>query len=764
MNAKKIMGAVLVALLAAALFVGAGAAATDLENGGTYFVYEVVQDGTGSPAVTAAGTWTHANGVDTITFTPLPGGSEYALIGANIVEGTYTKGAGTSAVSITVKYPTASISAYGTANGINYPVTGGSYYDVDGITSTLTIGIADPAEITANGIVVIGADGVKRPFGLSTFSSALSGTDLEAIFPVEGTYKLQAYYDLIHTQGGSFAATTPFDIVNNGDQLLLGKDVFTITIVDGADPAITAAADTVVTSNTIDVTIAGLPGQTYILYAPGFEIPAQAGAAPLSGTDNKAVITMPNIGTVTVTLEAKTKTGDFTVTVNPSDGSGTVVKALGDEADVDIEIVGGTITAAADKDAYYIGNDVTITGTSNAGSTVYFYIAGTNKEFGVLTADNNAEVKNGNFEFEIDGSVFKDGYDAGTYTVYVATDKPADVNDVDDLNTYATVALVLKQPFISVTDAPSVAVKGSTYEVKGTAEAAKDVYAYIFGTNFFAAATSNASIPAYGKLTGDNFTVQVKKNTFTVKAEIPKGVYDMAAGQYFMVVQHPMYDEQFNIAPNETKIVLNSTGDATSTTPDEYNTLFDVTERQKANAAEALCQAIDTENIDDMYVKLSFVVAAAQSVINPFPTEIAQGEKLTISGSTNVGEGEVVTVELLSTAFAAVPKATVGSASFISLTTKTDENGNWEVTFDTSGLNVDEYTLSAAVAALGSSTTAKVKVVEAAPETPDTPDTPDVPDTPDTPDTPTEPETPGFGALAALAGLGAVAVLLLRRE
>ena len=239
----------------------------------------------------------------------------------------------------------------------------------------------------------------------------------------------------------------------------------------------------------------------------------------------------------------------------------------------------------------------------------------------------------------------------------------------------------------------------------------------------------------------------------------------MAAGQYFMVVQHPMYDEKFNIAPNETevgKIVLNSTGDATTTTPDKYNTLFNVTDRQKANAAEALCQAIDTENIDDMYVKLSFVVAAAQSVINPFPTEIAQGEKLTVSGSTNVGEGEVVTVELLSTAFAAVPKATVGSASFISLTTKVQEDGTWEVTFDTSNLNVDEYTISAAVGSL-SKTTTKVNVIEGAPVTPVDPVDP-VDPKPVDPVTPTEPETPGFGALAALAGLGAVAVLLLRRE
>ena len=224
----------------------------------------------------------------------------------------------------------------------------------------------------------------------------------------------------------------------------------------------------------------------------------------------------------------------------------------------------------------------------------------------------------------------------------------------------------------------------------------------------------------------------------------------MSAGQYFMVVQHPMYDEVFNVAPffqgsQNYFITMNASGEATATSP----VVVDVFGRQKANAAQALCDNLDSENVDDMYVKLSFVVGAPHSVINPIPTEIVKGEKFTVSGTTNVGEGEVVTVEMLSTAFAAVPKSTVGSASFISLVTKTDENGNWEVTFDTTGLNVDEYTVTAAVEALGSAATAKINVIEGAPVTPEQP---------------TELETPGFGALAALAGLGAVAVLLLRRE
>ena len=60
MNAKKIMGAVLVALLAAALFVGAGAAAiTADKDGSTVFVNQKL------PVANYSGNWVGPNGAYT---------------------------------------------------------------------------------------------------------------------------------------------------------------------------------------------------------------------------------------------------------------------------------------------------------------------------------------------------------------------------------------------------------------------------------------------------------------------------------------------------------------------------------------------------------------------------------------------------------------------------------------------------------------------------------------------------------------------------
>ena len=96
MNAKKIMGAVLVALLAAALFVGAGAAA-DPDTSGipTVFVYEKTD---------YTGTWVSEDGKYEVTFN-----ANGAITGDDVVPGIYKNGIGSNAIAIYVAYPTAQI-------------------------------------------------------------------------------------------------------------------------------------------------------------------------------------------------------------------------------------------------------------------------------------------------------------------------------------------------------------------------------------------------------------------------------------------------------------------------------------------------------------------------------------------------------------------------------------------------------------------------------------------------------------------------------
>ncbi len=707
MNAKKIMGAVLVALLAAALFVGAGAAAG---NGETVFVYQEVS------STDYNGTW--INGVNSVTFAPTTTNSKVAIVGEGIVEGEYKKGD----ASIIVKYPTGAVLGKATVikdNTIVYNIIDGIFYS--SVSTAILTGANDVTDVSLDSLVITGANNVPvfKTFTAGTTEWGVTGLDA-------GTYKVQ-----VHFAPKGFVSDIPVNY-------LYGKDVFTFEIKTTTDAEITAIADSIIVGETVKVVVTGVPGEQTILDVSGFTIPDQAALtkATFNTAHTQVEFKMPNTGAITIFLKAE-KVGEGNAIVN-------------NDASVDIEILEGEITAVADKESYFIGQDVTLSGTSTGATTLWLYVEGTNVD--LMKLRGNVAVKSDKtWKKELSYDDLKGALnklDAGTYTVYVATANSSSIdpsvmkNDIKAAGeSYTTVSVVLKQPFLTANLQTSVVAQGSDLIVTGTAEAAnKGLRYYIFGTNKFI-----------------NGTQAVKKDsTYKITFPIPES---MAAGQYFVVIQHPMYDGNFNIAPIGEAIYLNTTADAYLNGGDE---LFKVDMRQTANAAEALCQALDTQNIDDIYVKATFIVAAPTATMNPVPSEVAKGTKLTVSGTTNMAPGEIITVEMLSTAFAAVPKESVNSASFIALTTKVQDDGTWEVTFDTTGLNIDEYTITATAGQFVS--TAKVNVVEKAPDTPVTPPADDDKPT-DKPEEPKEePTTPGFGALAALAGLGAVAVLLLRRE
>ena len=705
MNAKKIMGAVLVALLAAALFVGAGAAATN-----TAFVYEKTGDST------LEGTWTSGNAVVTIN------AAGDVVSAVNFVPGTYKKGS----TSLYIGYPTAAITGVEGTGVYAYSFIGGNLYqNADAVVITNTSAAeAQPVEL-----YVTFPNGTKANMSTANLMQMLNQTD-KAL----GTYSVQAVFDANDFVPGTLAS-------------LLVSDAVSFTVVEAGTATISAAATEILKSEPVILTITGQPG---VIYNVTYDVDAfnvsnkQLYFGTVYNPSGKEgfQFTMPNTGKV-----------EFAVTAYKADSEEKITLDWGSKSkSITINFKKGTLTAKTDAASYFIGDKVKVTGTTTAGDLAATYnLTGTNVK---LIGESVGTVKYGNdvvktFEFEINTADLEkaDGkkLDVGTYTVTISAG-----------DAKATVSVVLKQPFVSIIEAPEVIVQGKDAKFLINAEATEEIAYYVFGTNYFNNATTSNNVK--------NDEGEPIENQFEFTLDGDDVTDDMDAGQYFMVVQHPMYDKKFNIRSVGQSFYLNTTPTGISAVVSENSFLFNVSDRQTANAAQALCDALDTQNIDDMYVKYSFfVVGEDQSfTISDIPTEVVKGDKIVISGVSTVNADAYVTAEMISTAFAAVPKETVGSAAFIAVTTQIAEDGTWEVTFDTSDLNVDEYSLKVAC---GEETwkTVTVNVVEGA-ETPDTPDTPDVPDTPDTPDTPTEPETPGFGALAALAGLGAVAVLLLRRE
>jgi len=693
------------------------------------------------------GTWT--SGSNSIVASDA--GNNYGYFTGSIVEGVYVNGTGNNAISINVKYPT--ISVVGVANsgkiGAEYLFIGGTYY----IGSTpVNIQVNSPAGLPFDKIYLTlpSGDEIEATSGSSTTSGTIAEKLVTAPVAV-GEYSIRAVYKAENFATGTFVTD------------LITKPV-TFKVAEAGDVTISASVDQVLKSEPFTVKVTGQPGQTYLVKydLKAFTINDKqigfTGAGTVTITDNEGdeestlKFTMPNTGYVEFVVKANDAGDSEKLTAQPD-----VLKPK--TASVTVKFNKGTISAKTDAASYFVGDKVAVSGTSTDGTIVNMSIKGTNFQSVVMTngvwatqlagtdaIEYGSEVAK-TFEFEFETSKIlneKDGFkgkkmDVGTYTLTIET-----------ASAKATVPVVLKQPFISIVEAPEVIVQKTDAKFIINAEASpKGIAYYIFGTNYFANGVQDVA----DEDTTNQFTIELNEDDTAA----------MAAGQYFMVIQHPMYDTYFNIKAfkvgDDYEFFLNTSADADIKS--QY--LFGFNGRQTANAAQALCDALDTQNIDDMYVKYSFFVVGEDEsfVINEIPETVAKGTTLVISGVDTANAEKTVQVEMISTAFAAVPKETVGSAAFIVATAEIAEDGTWEVTLDTSDLNVDEYSLSVAIDGL-TKKNVNINVVEAADE-PVTPPT-DKPDEPVTPPQDDAPETPGFGALAALAGLGAVAVLLLRRE
>ena len=716
MNAKKIMGAVLVALLAAALFVGAGAAV----DKGTFFPY---QDSNG---VLEDGTWSFGSNQVVV--------KNGIITAESVVPGTYTLGDNTS-------YFTNPTAAYklvaNTTSGIYYAVkNGGNVYE------------GDMVNLTIKAL----ADGVGVDYIMVTYPNGEILNKSNATLNVKtngiGTYKVVAIFNKGDFEDGML------------DNLLLDTlNSFTFNVVEAESATISGSVDTAFSGELVDVKVTGKPGEEFAFALTHANMSVDQYVKLNWNAATKTFnFTMPNNGEATFQIQVNSSANvdaneeDTTIIKLVSATTGKPVK----NAEIEFDISAPVVTATLGASSYFIGDVIKISGTSTADAKFTFTISGTNfKETALQTngvADDNkngttwkAALKTADVTEQNNGGK---KLDVGTYTIKIYQDGGAEP--------VKTVAVALKQPFISIIEAPEVVVQGTEVKFLINAEAVTVtnpvIRAYIFGTNYF-----------------EQFVGDIKDedipNQFTVKlGKADTNATNMSAGQYFAVFQHPMYDQKFNIMANGTSFYLNTSEDAVQSGQAKGTLLFNVDVRQTANAAQALCDALDSQNIDDMYVKYSFFVVGEDEsfTISEIPTSVAQGETITISGVSTAAAGKTVQVEMLSTAFAAVPKETVGSAAFILVTTDVADDGTWEVTLDTSDLNVDEYSLKVAC---GDDTwkNVKINVVEAADE-PVTPPTDEPGQDEPGQDEPVAPETPGFGALAALAGLGAVAVLLLRRE
>jgi len=470
-----------------------------------------------------------------------------------------------------------------------------------------------------------------------------------------------------------------------------------------------------------------------------------------------------------------------------------------DEVDVKVEKGAVTITAAGDQ-SYYLGEEIKFSGTNTETATTYLFITGPNLYTqgsrlndplmdprrtstaarvdtplwpGAMVVNNlpNTFVQrpvNADNTWDWKWGTANWALDAGTYTVY-AVSGPADAQTLARV-AYGTVSIIIKKPFVSATASQSTVAQNDKLFITGTAEGKpqQGVAIWVLGKNYGTVNTESVNSDA-------SFSYEVSRAITSL----------MDAGQYFVVVQHPMQNQLFDIAmcanPNANQVCnyqqATPAGGAVGGATQTIFTLFGQGSLQGTDAAEALVQGINSPNVDDTYTKLVFLVEVASIRIDPIGDRHV-GDKFTITATTNLAVDDEVLFNVVSSSFKPTQKSQSGEFSGASGTVKVTkgDSGLNTLSFDVdaSTFKPDEYIANAQwVLNSATSGTALFNVLEGAAPTAVPTAVVTAAPTGETTAAPTEvptaaptktPTQPGFGALVALIGLGAVAFFVVRRH
>ncbi len=532
---------------------------------------------------------------------------------------------------------------------------------------------------------------------------------------------------------------------------------------------LTSSTSSVTLGNQFSVTVTGIASSNYTLFVKSVGsdnapmiIANQQGITDLSNYYT-ANITTDSTGTRVIGFLTNQSTKDKTWTIRVQDPQN--IKS--DEIQVTVAKGGVTITSSSTS-GYFLGNEIQLAGTNTQSDTVYLFITGPNlpSAGGQLNNPRNSVTQgtadgswvavdvDSNNAWSYKWETSNISVDAGTYTIYAV----AAPNNRDNLGStqYGTTSLTLQKPGITA-QSNTVVAAGDKIHIQGNAYAQNSagVAIWVLGKNFVKYYTTSVN------------------NDGTYSYDISSGdTQNLAAGQYAIFVQSPMYNDIFDVYPSsDLRQVLGNY-------PNAGNVLFTI--GQTADSAAALKQALDNPGIDDMYTMIQFTVGQPTINIPPI-TQHMIGDKFTVSGTTNLAVGDNILVNIISSSFKPTDKTQSGAFSGIggNCTVIAGASGalnTWSFTVDTSNFKPDEYLFTASsVETTASSSTAFVVVPFATPTPTPTPvptvatpvPTPiptTIPTTVPTTVPPTAKPLPGFGSFVAIVGLIGVAFLVTRKH
>ncbi len=335
-----------------------------------------------------------------------------------------------------------------------------------------------------------------------------------------------------------------------------------------------------------------------------------------------------------------------------------------------------TITASG-TGVYYIGEEITFSGTNTASATTYLFLTGPNLPSNGVNLTRLARVENGSpATFTIAGVEADDTWfykwntadifsfrplDAGNYTIY-AVSEPRSKGYFSSAP-FTVISVVLKAPTLSVWTSGFILTPGDDYRIGGVATGAPEaVQIWIFGKNYYGAP---------GRL--DVKTAAVESDGTFEYILTDAETSGLAEGRYYVIIQHPAAGGFGVYEDPSWPGRITGYGIVAVT----------LTSLQAPAAASALINALDSPNIDDIYIKLSLTVDGSWIRIDGLSDQ-TYGETFTVTGTTSYSPGMVLGYWIA---------AQDSGAVSLSGETVVSDDGEWSFEVDTTMIGPGAYTL-----------------------------------------------------------------------
>lgn len=319
---------------------------------------------------------------------------------------------------------------------------------------------------------------------------------------------------------------------------------------------------------------------------------------------------------------------------------------------IQVQVIKGSVSLSTDDGSYTIGDEIKLKGRNTGSCETYLFITGPNlpSAGGRLDAPRR-QVTDGNpgsftvasgdcetWEYRLFTNDL--GIDTGTYTIY-AVSAPRDRYHLES-SSWQAIPITLKRPYVSVSDKRMTVAQGDELTISGTSGGRTDagVAIWIFGRNYFWYDTVQTE---HGGWFSYDLSVSVTR--------------DMAPGEYYVIIQHPMTNGNFDIWPDRNHETI------LGTTPWYGAPVFRIAgpgALQGPAAAAALMSALQSQFIDDTYTEYSIFIQSPKIAISSDSLNATTKAPVTLSGTTNLAPGSRLFIEITDEQFGPIPKGKAG--------------------------------------------------------------------------------------------------------